>query len=198
MSEEDSLFSSLFLGGKSLKELNFPEDWEYDPLMFRWKSEKEYITFQKATSFRETGKYFSEPKKKYLYITDLMLFNAKKKNPMTPTRQNRPFIALRPNQTGQLDDVVVEQVEMFRAEQMDTNLWWLCCYLKNGERITWYMKHTNKGLVMKLVESPEKVEYEQGSLSPENCQHKPVRLGRANYRCKKCGKDLTPRVLLDA
>jgi hypothetical protein len=54
-------------------------------------------------------------------------------------------IALRPDVDGEdpfdpatlMDDIVVNGVEMFRAEQMDTNVWWVCCYLRNGERIVW-------------------------------------------------------------
>lgn len=37
-------------------------------------------------------------------------------------------IALRPDSDGDLDDVVIKDVSMFRAEDMGET-WWLCCYL---------------------------------------------------------------------
>jgi len=57
----------------------------------------------------------------------------------------RPRIALRPDEPGdhpmshdtRLDDIVVEGVEMFRAEAMGGDEWWVSCYLTNGERICW-------------------------------------------------------------
>jgi hypothetical protein len=58
------ILSSIFLAGKTLKELNFPKNWEYDYLMFRWKNKKEYITIAKGGG-RKT--------KIFLYITDEML-----------------------------------------------------------------------------------------------------------------------------
>ena len=39
-----------------------------------------------------------------------------------------------------LDDIVVRNVAMFRAEAMDDGEWWVCCYLGEevgDERITW-------------------------------------------------------------
>ncbi len=38
-----------------------------------------------------------------------------------------------------LDDIVVRNVAMFRAEQMDTHSWWVCCYLDHDtmDRICW-------------------------------------------------------------
>lgn len=73
-------------------------------------------------------------------------------------------IALRPNSAGALDDVVVTGVEMFRAEQMSKKVWWLCCYLKTGERITWHMMRHEGGLRMVTVERPENATYEPGSM----------------------------------
>lgn len=56
-------------------------------------------------------------------------------------------IALRPDDHGadpfdhrtRLDDIVVRDVAMFRAEQMDVASWWVCCYLDNTtqDRICW-------------------------------------------------------------
>lgn len=38
-----------------------------------------------------------------------------------------------------MDDIVVNNVAMFRAEQMDVGSWWVCCYLDNEthDRIAW-------------------------------------------------------------
>jgi len=41
-------------------------------------------------------------------------------------------VALRPHDGGDpdlMDDVVIHDVSMFRAEQMDNNSWWVCCWL---------------------------------------------------------------------
>jgi hypothetical protein len=56
-------------------------------------------------------------------------------------------IALRPDVDGEdpyspdtlMDDIVVKDVKMFRAEQMDTHEWWVCCYLddETADRICW-------------------------------------------------------------
>ena len=56
-------------------------------------------------------------------------------------------IALRPDEAGAdpmshdtlLDDIVVNNVAMFRAEAMDDGIWWVCCYLDNDthDRIAW-------------------------------------------------------------
>ncbi len=49
-----------------------------------------------------------------------------------------PRMALRPHHEfkDEMDDIVVKDVEMFRAEQMDDDHWWMCCYFRNGERVT--------------------------------------------------------------
>jgi hypothetical protein len=65
-----------------------------------------------------------------------------------------PEIALRDDPDGVLDDVVVKGVEMFRAEMMDDRTLWLCCYLTNGERITWGVHSPRKPLVMATQEMP--------------------------------------------
>jgi hypothetical protein len=58
-------------------------------------------------------------------------------------------IALRPDVDGEdpyspdtlMDDIVVRDVKMFRAEQMDTHEWWVCCYLddESSDRICWWV-----------------------------------------------------------
>lgn len=77
-------------------------------------------------------------------------------------------IALRPDHTGELDDVVVKDVEMFRMERMDADHIWLCCYLKGSEeRITFHL--TAKGWIWEQVgERPAGVVYEPGSMRGES------------------------------
>jgi hypothetical protein len=58
---------------------------------------------------------------------------------MTPNADYR--IALRPDDPAvpdRMDDIVVKDVKMFRAEQMDSGSWWVCCYLDDAgdERLT--------------------------------------------------------------
>lgn len=56
-------------------------------------------------------------------------------------------IALRragPETETHLDDVVVKDVRMFRAEMLDAKTLWLCCYLPNDDRITWHV-HSRRG-----------------------------------------------------
>lgn len=74
-------------------------------------------------------------------------------------------IALRPDSKGQLDDVVVKGVTMFRAEIMDTNAMWMCCYLGGGsDRIAFWVR--GKRLSYSVTEYPTNpaINYEPGSL----------------------------------
>ena len=82
-----------------------------------------------------------------------------------PTPEYR--IALRPNSAGNLDDVVVNDVEMFRMEDMG-DWWWLCCYLRGtDERICWSIPHNGKHRgIATTTEWPEGVVYEPGSMTP--------------------------------
>lgn len=70
-----------------------------------------------------------------------------------------PMMELRPDDAGDLDDIVIEDVTMFRAERMDKNAWWVCCYFDNGpkhDRITfWFRASKKNGLMMTLTEEPE-------------------------------------------
>jgi hypothetical protein len=60
-----------------------------------------------------------------------------------------------PSDATYLDDVVVKGVEMFRAEILDAKTLWLCCYLPNGERITWHV-HSSRGRVeFEVGEKPD-------------------------------------------
>lgn len=53
---------------------------------------------------------------------------------------------------GDLDDVVVRDVSMFRAERMNADTWWVCCYLDGNERITWNVTVVDGRLQFDLVE----------------------------------------------
>lgn len=74
-------------------------------------------------------------------------------------------IALRPDDNGDLDDVVVKDVEMFRAEIMDNRSLWMCCYLEGHERVNFWVRVTGRGtLEFYVTEQPHDVPYEAGSL----------------------------------
>src|SRR5262245_46844075 len=78
-------------------------------------------------------------------------------------------IALRPkaghDDHGELDDIVVESVGMFRMEQMDEGVWWACCYLAGEEaqnRITFDIRLKDKDFIVTCTEFPTGVTYENG------------------------------------
>lgn len=87
-------------------------------------------------------------------------------------------IAIRPDVHGGdpmsadtlLDDIVVNDVPMFRAEQMDTTVWWVCCYLDNDthDRITWDVRARSKPLRLEwtAIEYPEVATYEHDLRRP--------------------------------
>lgn len=70
--------------------------------------------------------------------------------------ERTPVMALRPDNHGPdlLDDVVVKDVEMFRAEAMYDDVWWMCCYLANGERVTFHVVATDGALQVSATEKP--------------------------------------------
>jgi hypothetical protein len=81
-----------------------------------------------------------------------------------------PVMALRPEVDGAevtcgtlMDDIVVEDVTTFRAEAMDTDSFWVCCYLKNGERITWHVNaHARpKRLTWEIGELPDYIDWDE-------------------------------------
>lgn len=68
-------------------------------------------------------------------------------------------IALRPERNDPrpdvLDDVVVKDVSMFRAEMMDDRSLWLCCYLAGtDERIVFYATAKRGKLILTVTEHP--------------------------------------------
>ncbi len=79
--------------------------------------------------------------------------------PMTSPHEYR--IALRPDEHGAdplsietlLDDIVVNNVPMFRAEQMSLKNWWVACYLDGNadQQITWSVTARSKPLRLEWV-----------------------------------------------
>ena len=67
-------------------------------------------------------------------------------------------VELRLDQNDALDDVVVRDVSMFRAEVLSPGLLWLCCYLSSpdGEeqRVTFEVHARGKRLDFQAVETP--------------------------------------------
>lgn len=67
-------------------------------------------------------------------------------------------LALRTDQEGLLDDVVVRDVSMFRAEMLTSNTLWLCCYLPgtgvDGDRIAFEVTARGNELHFRVSEEP--------------------------------------------
>lgn len=88
--------------------------------------------------------------------------NADQQPPAAPYR-----LALRPGHHGELDDVVVRDVAMFRAEQMDETSWWMACSLAGDihDRISFSVRAVDGKLEVTVVEYPvSDVSYEAGSI----------------------------------
>jgi hypothetical protein len=53
-------------------------------------------------------------------------------------RGELPVMALRPDpdHPDEMDDIVVENVTLFRAEANDLDSWWMACHFANGEQVT--------------------------------------------------------------
>lgn len=76
-------------------------------------------------------------------------------------------LALRPGRQGELDDVVVQDVSIFRAEQMNDTTWWMACYLNGTEydQISFGIKVVDGKLEVTVLEYPDAdVSYEAGSI----------------------------------
>jgi hypothetical protein len=71
----------------------------------------------------------------------------------TPAR-----LALRRRADGSLDDVVVRDVQMFRAEMLDDGRLWLCCYLPGTEvdrdRIAFEVVARGDRIDFEVIETP--------------------------------------------
>lgn len=57
-----------------------------------------------------------------------------------------PRMALRPDSEipEEMDDIVVENVTMFRAEAMSEFGWWFACYFANGERVSFWIERQTR------------------------------------------------------
>lgn len=75
-------------------------------------------------------------------------------------------IALRDDDEGYLDDVVIKDVEMFRMERMDDGAIWACCYLKGHERVDFWLtggrrsKNQPMPIMAYVTDWPNDVKYE--------------------------------------
>lgn len=69
---------SWLLSGKSLKELNFPQDWKYDPTMCGWYSDKHTCVETFIGASYPTTKKKGDKIRHYIYITDKMLLSCLK------------------------------------------------------------------------------------------------------------------------
>ena len=71
---------------------------------------------------------------------------------------DQPRRELRKASDGSLDDVVVEGVEMFRAEVLDNSTLWLACYLAGtgtqAERVTFEVSVKDGRLRFEVGEMP--------------------------------------------
>jgi hypothetical protein len=76
-----------------------------------------------------------------------------------PRRSRGYQIALREDDLG-LDDVVVEDVAMFRMERMDTDHVWFACYLADGQDIHFDLWVEGKTIKYKAREPLPRVAYE--------------------------------------
>lgn len=78
---------------------------------------------------------------------------------MTGETADDPRLALRADTAGGLDDVVVRNVEMFRAEVLSENVLWLCCYLPGTgverDRIAFEVTADAGRLHFRVIEGPE-------------------------------------------
>lgn len=67
-------------------------------------------------------------------------------------------MALRLDQNGFLDDVVVDEVSSFRAEVLTKDTLWLCCYLPGtgveGDRIAFEVTAEGDTLRFRVTEGP--------------------------------------------
>ena len=51
------------------------------------------------------------------------------------TPPTTPRIAIRPDDDGSVDDVVIRDVSMFRLERLGDHLWWMRCHLDGDDYI---------------------------------------------------------------
>jgi len=66
-------------------------------------------------------------------------------------------VELRPDDNGDLDDLVIDNVSMVHMERMDKKVWWIGLYFgPSNDRVTFDVRATKKdGLTFHLIETPE-------------------------------------------
>jgi hypothetical protein len=73
-------------------------------------------------------------------------------------RGDLPTMALRPDHRfpDEMDDIVVNDVKMFRAEAMDDDAWWMACYFANGEEVRFWVGigKNPKRIVVSVTDKP--------------------------------------------
>lgn len=73
-------------------------------------------------------------------------------------RERTPVMALRPDDRfpDEMDDIVVKDVTMFRAEAMSDTGWWMACYFANGEQVTFWIGigKAPKRVVVSVTDTP--------------------------------------------
>jgi hypothetical protein len=75
------------------------------------------------------------------------------------TNEQRYRIALRDDDNGDLDDVVINDVSMFRAERMDGKSLWMACYFPDSdEHVTFWVRAKKGKLLFSVTEQPPPAE----------------------------------------
>jgi hypothetical protein len=61
----------------------------------------------------------------------------------------RPLPAeLRNDERGQLDDVVIHDVKLFRLERMDKAKWWMRCYMHEGDDYVFHIETSGREITI--------------------------------------------------
>ena len=120
---------------------------------------------------RDQAEYFALLDQQQRLIDALTAVRERMKALSPPGKQLDYRIALRPDVHGEdpmkfdtlLDDIVVSDVPMFRAEQMHESNWWVACYLDDThDRICWSVTAKSRPLRIewRTTEWPDVATYE--------------------------------------
>lgn len=112
---------------------------------------------QGAVSHHRNADRFKDDHDEALYkAMDAVLRDA---GPTEGGKSAAPRMALRPHHEfeREMDDIVVNDVEMFRAEQMSDDSWFMCCYFANGDRVAFGVHREKKPprVAVYVTEEPE-------------------------------------------
>ena len=99
-----------------------------------------------------------------------------------------PVLALRRDDDGDLDDVVVEGVTMFRAEVMDDKTLWMACYFGENaaERLTFYVRASKGKLLFDTTEVPSEYRDWDAKGEPMSSGESSHPLPRKSYFANYC------------